>query len=240
MRHGIDVSYAQGDIDWAKAAADNRIDFAMIRATATYPHKNYSGVDQKWQRNIKEAVKTGLPLGVYHYSYALTVEDAKKEAEHFLNTIKGYKFEYPVVFDFEDPSQNALNSREAAEICLTWLETVQAAGYYAMLYSMADWFTHKLTDKRLQKYDRWVAHVNAPEPAVEGGIWQYTWTGRVNGIETLVDLNYAYKDYPSIIKAAGLNGFSKTAGNIIDTTDYKALYLEAKEKLERIGVIVNS
>lgn len=240
MKRGIDVSYAQGVIDWAKVAADPQVEFAMIRATATYPHDGKKGVDLKWERNIKGAQANGVPVGVYHYSYALTKEEAVKEAEHFLNTIKGYKLEYPVVFDFEDSTQNNLTPAQMADICVAWLEKVQAAGYYVMLYSMASWLKYKLTDNRLAGYDRWVAHADVTEPMVEGGIWQYTWTGKVGGIQGDVDLNHAYKDYPTIIKAAGLNGWSKQ-----QTTDYKALYLAekaAKEaamaKLEKIADIL--
>lgn len=228
MKYGIDVSYAQGNIDWAKVAADPQVEFAMIRATATYPHDGKNGIDLKWEQNIKAATKTGLPLGVYHYSYATSVDEAIKEADHFLDTIKGYKFEYPVVLDFEDGSQTFLKPKEMADICLAWLERVESAGYYVMLYSMGSWLKHHLNDERLAKFDKWVAHVNVDNPMIQGNMWQYAWNGKIDGIGTFVDLNRCYKDYPTIIKNSGLNGFEKS----VETVDYEQKYKSLVQKLK--------
>ena len=41
-------------------------------------------------------------------------------------------------------------------------------------------------------------------------MWQYSATGNVLGIDTMVDLNYAYKDFPQIIEEGGYNNFSNT------------------------------
>lgn len=231
MKHGIDVSYAQGDINWWKIANNPTIDFAMIRATATYPHNGKKGIDLKWLENIKGATENNVPIGVYHYSYALTVDEAIKEADHFLDTIKGYKFEYPVVLDFEDGSQTFLKPKQMADICLAWLERVEAAGYYVMLYSMASWLKYNLNDERLAKYDKWVAHVGVQQPMIDGAMWQYTWEGKVDGISTFVDLNHCYKDYPTIIKTAGLNGFEKSE-KPVETVDYEQKYKSLVQKLK--------
>lgn len=233
MIKGIDVSYAQGIIDWHKVS--QTVDFAIIRATATYPHNGKKGIDLQWERNIKEAKKYKIPVGAYHYSYALTVEEAIKEADHFLNTIKGYTFEYPVIFDFEDASQSKLSSEQMVNICLAWLERVEQAGYYVMLYSMASWLKYPLNNLKLAKYDKWVAHVNVDKPMVEGGIWQYSWTGKVDGVVGDVDMNIAYTDYPTIIKNAKLNGFNKneTIEEEVDI-DYKQKYEKELEHSERL------
>ena len=230
VARGIDVSYAQGISDWPKVA--KAVDFALIRATATYPHNGKSGIDTRWARNIDCAVAAGVPYGIYHYSYALTVDEVKKEAEHFLSTIKGLKPEYPVAFDFEDERQvgNAKAGIPALPLSLqmdiidAWMKAAEAAGYYAVLYMSASPMSLLLSahPDRMRAYDRWVAHVNTDKPMVSGGIWQYSWWGKIDGISGDVDLDYAYQDYPAIIKRAGRNGWG--AQRPQDGLDYAALY----------------
>lgn len=200
VARGIDVSYAQGIIDWKKVKSSGVVDFAIIRSSASYPHSGRSGVDTMWEHNIEGAKTAGLPVGAYHYCYAMTIEEAKQEAKHFVDTIRPYTFEYPVALDFEDECQKDLSTRQMADICTAFLEIVQSAGYYACLYSMASWLKGKLTDARLKKYDVWVAHVDVTSPMLAGGMWQYSWKGRVPGISGDVDFDFAYKDYPSIMR----------------------------------------
>lgn len=228
--HGIDISYAQGNIDWLKVANDPNVDFVIIRATATYPHNGKKGIDLQWYSNIEKAEQLGIPIGAYHYSYAVNVEQARLEAEHFLNIIKGHKFEYPVIFDFEDPCQAKLSKKEMIDICDTWLSIVEKAGYKVALYSMASWFKFYLDDPRLNKYDKWVAHVNVKEPMVQGEMWQYSWKGRINGIVGDVDLNHCYVNYPKMIREQGLNGFEKPSDKCKECTELKKhiKYLEDK------------
>ncbi|WP_101908878.1 glycoside hydrolase family 25 protein [Marasmitruncus massiliensis] len=218
VSRGTDVSYAQGTINWPVVAKN--VDFAMIRATLGYPSPGFTGVDRCWEANISGAVNSGIPFGLYHYSYALTTDAAKKEAENFLDKIKGYKPTYPVAFDFEEPKQLALPAETQMDIIDTFMETVEQAGYYAVLYMSA---SPMLALMRAQKermgfYDKWVAHVGVASPAVSGGIWQYSWKGEVPGIrddlpsghaQKGVDLDYAYKDYPNLIKSNGKNGWGK-------------------------------
>ena len=210
----IDVSYAQGTINWDKVKAAG-ITAVMIRATVSYPHlyggKQLTGIDTMFKRNVEGALAAGLDVGVYHYSYALSVDEAKLEAQHLLDTIKPYKLTLPVVMDFEDKTQTSLSKAEKSAICAAFLQIVQDAGYYAMLYSMASWLEYQLTGAELAQFAKWVAHVGVAKPSYSGsyGIWQYSWTGKVDGISGTVDCNYMYEDYPGIIKAAGLNGWGK-------------------------------
>lgn len=212
----IDVSYAQGTINWDKVKAAG-ITAVMIRATVSYPHlyggKQLTGIDTMFKRNVEGALAAGLDVGVYHYSYALSVAEAKLEAQHLLDTIKPYKLTLPVVLDFEDATQTSLSKAQKSAICAAFLKMVQDAGYYAMLYSMASWLEYQLTGAELAQYAKWVAHVGVAKPSYSGsyGIWQYSWTEKVSGISGAVDCNYMYEDYPSIIRAAGLNGWGKQA-----------------------------
>lgn len=204
---GIDVSKHQGVIDWAKVKAAN-IAFAMIRAGYG---KVSSQKDSKFEENYKNAKAVGIPVGAYHYSYAKTVEDAKKEAQVFLSWIAGKQFEYPVVFDIEDASQANLGKQLISDIIRAFCSAVESAGYYVSVYANKDWLLNRIDDDVKKKYDTWLAEWRE-EPTYTGnfGIHQYTSKGSVSGITGNVDMNKSTKDYPGIIKKNGLNGFNKT------------------------------
>lgn len=207
QRKGIDVSTWQGDINWNKVKADG-IEFAMLRSS--FGKENHDKqTDNKFWQNYRNAKAAGVPIGAYHYSYATTVEDAKKEADFFLSIVKGCQFEYPIAFDIEDPSQMYLGKDRITDIIMTFCERVQAAGYYVSLYTNLDWISNRIDMSRAKAFDIWLAQWSS-KPTYSGnfGMWQYTSSGSVNGISGNVDMNIAYYDYPSIIKAAGLNGFT--------------------------------
>lgn len=212
---GIDVSYAQGVIDWPKVA--QQVDFALIRATASYPGPGRSGVDTMWNRNIQEAREAGVPIGAYHYSYARDVAEIQEEARHFLATIRPYQFAWPVCLDYEEafqigaPGVSGFPLKKQMDMIEAWMKLVEDAGYFAMFYSTASAIARLRATypERMAKYAVWVAHVDVDKPMTRGGIWQYSWKGKVDGIAGAVDLNFAYVDYPSIIKAAGKNGFGE-------------------------------
>lgn len=211
-RKGIDVSTWQGDIDWKKVKADG-IEFAMLRSS--FGKENIEKqTDNKFHQNYKNAKAAGIPVGAYHYSYAKTVEDAKKEADFFLSVIEGCQFEYPVAFDIEDASQMNLGKKLITDIIMAFCERVQSAGYYVSIYTNLDWLTNRIDMSRAKIFDVWLAQWN-DKPTYTGsfGMWQYSAKGTVNGISGSVDMDRAYLDYPEIIKGAGLNGYTKAAEN---------------------------
>ena len=205
-KKGIDISKWNSTVDF-QAVKNDGTDFVIIRSS--YGKKDPKQVDKLFHRNIQEAQKVGLPVGVYHYSYADSVSDAKAEAEFCLENIQGYKLEYPICFDIEDRTQLALSNRQRTDIVKTFCNTIESAGYYAMLYTNLNWWNNYLNKDELRKYDLWLAQWNVSAPSVNCGIWQYSDKGTVDGISGNVDLNISYKDYPTIMKAKGLNGFSK-------------------------------
>ena len=205
---GIDVSHHNGVIDWDKVKADG-IEFAILRSG--FGRKNVRQIDRQFEWNYRECKRVGIPVGVYHYSYAKNAVDARLEADFMLELIEGKQFEYPVIFDIEDKCQEAYSKDVLTEIAVAFCEKIEMAGYYVSIYSNADWFTNKLDLKKLKPYDKWLAHwVKSPKWGNSfGGLWQYTDSGRVDGIETKVDMNISYRDYPLIIKRAGLNGYGR-------------------------------
>lgn len=198
---GIDVSTFQGKIDWNKVKAAG-IKYAILRCG--YGSDIKSQDDDQFKRNADECTRLGIPFGVYLYSYATDVNMAKSEAEHVIRLLKGYKLTYPVYLDLEDAGTTArCSGKVIADMTETFCEAIKKAGYYPGVYSNTSWFTKKLTDKRFDKYDKWVAQYNT-ECQYKGkyNMWQYSSKGKVDGINGSVDMNYCYVDYPKIISGA--------------------------------------
>ena len=205
----IDISTFQGKPDFEKVK--DHVDGVIIRAG--YGQGNH---DVQFERNISECNRLGIPCGVYWFSYAYSEEMARKEAEYCLKAIKPYRVELPVCFDFEydsvAKSKVIINKTLATKLVHAFCGTIEAAGYYAMNYTNGDYLS-RYFDESTMRYDLWyAAWPSNPDPAKpprECGIWQYTSKGSVPGISGNVDMDYAYKDYPAIIKAAGLNNLTK-------------------------------
>lgn len=202
-RKGIDISYYQGDIDFNSLKGN--VDFAMVRTS----YGNFTE-DSKYKQNVAGLESVGIPYGFYHFSYATTVEGAKEEAEGFINIIKNYKPLYPVAIDVESTSVTE-NVREDTliDIVKTFCKTVEDAGYYVMIYANLNYLNNKLDSQELDDYDKWLAEwTNRPTYSKPFGMWQYSSKGSMPGIDGNVDLDIAYKDYPSIIKANNLNNYN--------------------------------
>ncbi len=204
---GIDVSKWQGRINWSLVKSDD-VQFAMIRSSFGWGKDN---VDILFETNYEGAKKVGIPVGAYHYSYARTVAEAVKEAEHCYSVIKGKSFEYPIAYDLEESSVAALGKERVSQIAKAFCEKMESYGYYVCIYSGKHWFENYFTDEIFERYDIWLAQWNnRPTFNKPYGIWQKSSKGRVNGIMGYVDLNESYKHYPSIMKFNGLNGYKKS------------------------------
>lgn len=214
-RKGIDVSKWNGDIDWKKVKAAG-VSFAMIRIGYEYT------LDPYFKKNIEEAKAAGVYVGVYIYSYAETVKEAEKEADFVIKNLKGYKLEYPVAFDIEDSVQNVLSNTLRSNMVAAFCDKMEAAGYYTTVYSSKSWLENKFNTGKIGKYDKWVAQWPYDDKAftmndeldkskctykADYGMWQYTSSGKVNGISGRVDMNYSYTDYPSLMKKLGYNNY---------------------------------
>lgn len=203
MFKGIDVSVHQGDIDWEKVKKSG-IDFAMLRTG--YGIYSETQIDKNFHRNIKGAQANGISVGVYHYSYANSVSQAREEAKFCLDIIKNYSLEYPVCYDIEDKSIIKYNRQTKTDMCISFCDTIEQAGYYAMIYCNLDWLRNHLSQEQLlQKYDLWLAQWGAENPSIPCGIWQTSDSGRIDGIKGNVDTDISFKDYKSIITNAKLN-----------------------------------
>ncbi len=230
---GVDVSKWQGSINWQEAKAEG-VEFAIIREG--YGKESPSQVDKKFKENYAGAKYVGIPCGVYHYSYADSVADAKLEAEFCLKNIAGKQLEYPVCFDIEDKEQLKLDNRARTDICKAFCDEIEKAGYYAMIYCNLNWWNNYLIkDELAPKYDLWLAQWGVGEPAASCGIWQHSETGIVGGISGNVDLNKAFKNYPQIMKIKGINGYSSISAKNDENVTYTIYTVQKGDSLWAIS-----
>lgn len=203
---GIDVSKWQGEIDWPKVK-NAGVQFAMLRCGYG---KAPSQADECFEKNYRSAKANGIPVGAYHYSYAVTPEDAEEEARFCLSLLRGKTFEFPIAFDVEADVQRKLSKKTIAKIIRRFCGMLEAAGYYVAIYANLWWLEHKIDHSVSRRYDVWLAHwARKPGCKRSFGMWQYTSSGSVDGISGRVDRDCAYKNYPAIMRKKGLNGFRK-------------------------------
>ena len=151
---GIDVSKHQGNIDWKKVKNSKQADFAILRAGYG---REISQKDLQFENNYKGCKENGIPCGCYWYSYALSEEEAVKEAKTFLEAVKGKVFEYPVFFDVEENSQFRLGKEKVSAIIRAFLEYVEKQGYWVGLYMSTSYMNGYVEDDIKKRYAVWVA-----------------------------------------------------------------------------------
>lgn len=204
MLRGIDVSTHQGTIDWDEVAGAG-LSFAIIKATqgiseATAGLRNFT--DSKFKRNITEAHRIGLRVGVYHYLTAQTVGEAMEEAEYFLSVIEPYKqlIDLWAVVDVESkylPKDKTL----LTQIVNTFCSRVTSAGMPPMVYTNPDYLKHRLND--ISYWPLWLAlwrkKTNVPTVAEYPSLKLWQWGGEaISGISGKVDANFAIAGLPAI------------------------------------------
>lgn len=239
--YGIDVSKYQGKIDWKAVKAAGK-EFAFVRLGWA----GWDGsikLDEMAVENIKGAVAAGLHAGVYLYSYCKTAESARLAARETLALLKNLpRLMYPVAFDVEDTSEtgtpyNRYGKSANSAIVAAFLDEIEKAGYFGMLYTYKSFAENYLDMAALKKYDVWIAHYAAKNGyAGSCGIWQYAGdSGRCVGVNGACDLNISHKDYAGIIKSAGLNGYPKAQDEAAGLTEISSLQAENRSLNEQLA-----
>ena len=215
---GIDVSRYQQNVDYKKLKAAG-VQFVIIQAgygdVLSYPRQK----DAMFESHYKAAKAAGLHVGAYWYSYATTAAQAKREAQGFIQTIKGKQFDMPIYLDIEERSQKS----NANEICKAFCEVCEAANYWTGVYSYLGMINECISKSICDRYSLWVAQWNVQKCTYNGtvNIWQYADDVVYNGVKGVVDADICYDDYPSKIKSAGKNGYPKTAEKTLDSKGMK-------------------
>lgn len=195
----IDVSDWQGSINWP--VVKNHIGGAIIRCGWGKDKPDQD--DQRFHQNVIGCIANGIPFGVYLYSYAKTLENAKSEAQHVLRLIEPYKgkLSYPVYLDLEEAGTQA----GAVERAKVFGDIIEKAGYWCGIYANEWWWNNYLKDG-LDQYTKWVAKYSGEPKGISGtyDIWQYSSKGVIAGINGNVDMNECYRDFPKEIKGVNV------------------------------------
>lgn len=179
----IDVSYCQTRVDYNKVK-NSGIDAVIIRAG--FGKESYQK-DSEFETHYKNAKKAGLAVGVYWYSYAYSVSEAKQEAKVCLECIKGKTLELPVYYDLEESGQTRLGMSALTNIAIAFCDAIKSGGYRAGVYSNLNWLNNYLDYERLRnKYSIWLAQWSSA-PSKSCDIWQNSDNGRISGISGNVD-----------------------------------------------------
>lgn len=225
---GIDVSAWQGKIDWGTVAAYG-MDFVLLRITEAG-----NVIDSCFERNFSECRKHNIPVGVYKYSYAMTIAEIQNEARKVVSVLNGRKLRYPVWLDLEYHNQRTLGAESIHKMADAFREIVEAAGYKFGIYCNMDWYMNVICS-HLRKHDFWIARY----PAADNGIlqerlrpdfgvgWQYSSKAKIPGINGTVDRNVFYKDYKDEEKK-GDTEVAKTKEQIIQNVRNDAVDFAVK------------
>ncbi|RGH56014.1 hypothetical protein DW843_09965 [Ruminococcus sp. AM36-18] len=179
----IDVSYCQTGVDYNKVK-NSGIDAVIIRAG--FGKETYQK-DSEFETHYRNAKKAGLAVGVYWYSYAYSVAEAKQEAKVCLACIRGKTLELPVYYDLEESGQTRLGMSALTNIAIAFCDAIKSGGYRAGVYSNLNWLNNHLDYERLRsKYSIWLAQWSS-NPSKSCDIWQNADNGRINGINGNVD-----------------------------------------------------
>lgn len=190
---GVDVSAFQGNIDWTKVAASG-IDFAIIRLGYRGYGSGKLVEDEYAKKNLAGATEAGLPIGVYFFSQALSMDEADQEIEFMLDILGDYRLDMPVILDWEIPAADArtanMDARTLTDIQLYFCEKMKALGYQPMVYFNWHQSENLYYLSELEDFPFWLAlYQDRMRFPWKVEMWQYTCTGRVPGIAGDVDIN---------------------------------------------------
>lgn len=206
-RFGIDISVYQRNMNLQQAKNEG-VEFTIIRGAYG------SQKDTAFESNYTKAKNLGLGVGVYWWTRAVNEAQASEEAQILVNNcLKGKQFEYPIYIDVEDNMLANLGKSKVDAIIKSACETLERNGYYAGFYMNQNWYLNKCNGPELSKrFTCWLAKWCQTEQTAYpmwqfGGETNYIRGNKVAGVTC--DQDYCYVDFPSMIKSAGLNGFSK-------------------------------
>lgn len=195
-KNGIDVSSYQGKINWSQVK-EHGINFVILRGIT----KN-GNMDTTFELNYKNAKSSNVNIiGVYHFSYALDIVTAEKDAKNMVGKLNGKKLN--IYLDLEWYNQGALGKTKVTEIAKAYVNICKSLGYVCHIYSNLDWYKNKYNANELSALGCkfWIARYSSYDngeikdnlkPNIGEAIWQYSSKGNVSGINGSVDMNVIY------------------------------------------------
>ena len=190
---GIDVSKWQGNIDYQKVK-EAGVEFVFIKIGGQNGIGKDYYIDSKFERNIKGFNEVGIPVGLYFYTYADSISEAKKQALWIIEQVKDYKIDLPIAFDWENWSsfnKFHVSFNTLTNCALSFIETLEKHGYKGMLYSSKNYLEQIWLPN---KADVWLAHYTTKTNYQgEYKCWQRTSSAKISGItDNTVDFDICY------------------------------------------------
>lgn len=241
IRHGIDVSKFQGNIDWAKAKAAG-VEFAIVRVGYRgYGAEGNMAEDNYAVQNIKNAYNAGVKVGVYFFSQAITKAEAQEEALFCYNFLKDNGLQkyitLPVFIDYEySPTGTSgrlydahLTNAQRQAICDKFGTTIKSYGYEPGIYASYSMLTDDMQPTSSSVYSDmcyWIARYNnATHYSNKYSFWQYSSQGTVNGITAnTVDCNFWYDIKKNINDASITINIGEECDYVSDIRDILTIY----------------
>ena len=198
----MDVSRWQSRIDWDAVKRSGKIDGVMLRVLGSKGGKPY--VDPAFERNYAACTARGIPVGGYYYTCAVTAPQTTAELASLRAALADKNFQLPIAVDAEDPKLRGLTPAKLSACVAEAAAQLETWDLYAMVYTYTNFADTALDMDALTAYDLWFADYRGYRPTRKHGMWQYTNKGTIPGVSGPVDLSHAYKNYPAIIRRAGL------------------------------------
>ena len=204
----IDVSHWDGNVNYSSWISKHNLWGVIVKAGGNETRLGRYK-DSQFETNYQKATAAGLHVGAYYYTVVTSVDEAKKDAEHLINLLKGHKFDMPIYMDVEDPRQFKLSKATLTAVIKTFCDTLIKAGYYAGLYIQGSAWLNNVNRNELNDYANWIAwwRANWPTEAGDIGMWQQGTKRLSDGkvyyddVSGCTDFNWCIIDYPSRIKA---------------------------------------
>ncbi len=197
---GVDISKYQDYVDFVKVKRAG-IDFVMIRVGVRGYGSGQLVLDEYFADNMKRASDAGLDIGLYFVSQAITEDEAREEANLVLENIGEYQVKYPIAIDMgfveNDTARiDNLSRSEKTAVTKAFLDTIQGAGYKAMIYGDKEWLIKEIDMSKLTAYDVWLSQMkDVPDYPYKFTMWQYKQDASIDGIAGYANLNISFIDY---------------------------------------------
>ncbi|MDY3052144.1 MAG: GH25 family lysozyme, partial [Ndongobacter sp.] len=206
LRYGVDISVWNGTQKYDGSYTNENLDFQKIRDSGIHYVIIRAGYgpkekDDLFEQHYAAAKRAGLQVGAYFYSYAKTVDAARKEAEYMLTLLKGKSFDFPIYFDMEEESQRRLGTAKITAMADAFCSTIQNAGYRAGIYASQSWYEDEYDTSKLTKYSLWIARWDKMMDynAYPFEQWQYSDQGRLGGSMGPFDMNVTLVNLANLV-----------------------------------------
>lgn len=197
---GIDVSEFQDHIDW-KMVKEDGVDFAFLRIGRRGATTGSLYLDSHFEENYKGAYDNAIPIGIYFFSQAINDKEIEEEVNFVVDNLKGKTINLPIAFDLEEvylpdetPRANGMSKEEKTARALYFCKLIEKHGYKAIIYTGLSWSIDSYDMETLSDYPIWFAQYGVDYPELDRPfiIWQYSESGKVNGISEPVDINIMF------------------------------------------------